>query len=219
MMEDIKRIFNTPVNNLLENKKIRFYSLREDNIRYNNNVYPDGVLNIVYKSNTIHKPEEQIGIEHPLDLMYKIKPFFYHLFSKYRNEIPWHHSYKIIFKVTLSLDTGKFYTLLNEYEMFERGEPLFRELEVERIDQHLYLDEDIMEEDLNNFINVPFQIVIEVDASYCYFTPLRVEEEILTQDFEPPKVTKSFKTNKCVICLSSELKIFQLLTLLCMLGM
>ena len=137
-MEDIKRIFNTPVNNLLENKKIRLYSLREENIRYNNIVYPDGVLNIVYKSNMIHKPEEQIGIEHPLDLMYKIKPFYYYLFSKYRNGIPWHHSYKITFEVTLSFDTGKFYTLLNKYKMFELREPFFKELEVEQNDQHLY---------------------------------------------------------------------------------
>ena len=99
--------------------------------------------------------------------MYKINPFYYYLFSKYRNKIPWHHSYKITFEVTLSFDTGKFYTLLNKYKMFELREPFFRELEVEQNDQHLYLDEDITEEDFNNFINDPFQIVIEVNASYC----------------------------------------------------
>ena len=91
--------------------------------------------------------------------------------------------------------------------MLELKEPFFNDLELERNDQHLYL-EDFMEKDLEKFDNVPFHIVIKVNARYCInyndFIPLSDEEEILTQDFEPPKLSTSFKPDKCVLCLSNE---------------
>ena len=166
----------------------------------------------MYKSNTINAPKE-IGIDHPLDLAYKLKTFYYYLFSKHRNEIPWHHSYGITFKVILSFNTDEFFTLINEYEMLELKEPFFNHLEVELIDQHLYL-QDFTEEHFKNFIKVPFHLVIEVNARYCNdfnnFDQLSVEEEIeleeeiLTHDFEPPKLSKSFKTRDYVVCLSKD---------------
>ena len=113
-MENIKKFFND---------KLYFYSGREEDVRYNN-IMSDAILSIVYKSNKINEFKE-IGIDDYLDLAYKLKPFYYYLFSKYRNEIPLCHSYKITFKVILSFDTDEFFTLINEYEMLELKEPFF----------------------------------------------------------------------------------------------
>ena len=169
-----------------------FYSLRNEYIS-EYNFTKDATLNISYKTNTIHQPIK-LRISNYKDLMDKINPFIYYIASKYQNIKEWSQEYEIRFDVGVTFSIEEYVCVLSDYKLSTQYDDT-----IDITEQEL---DDYTEEDIEKFISVPFHIIIDVHADYI--SGINNDDEEIIEDEEPVKITKSFKTDQCVICLNNQ---------------
>ena len=129
--------------------------------------------------------------------MDKVNPFIYYLASKYQNVRTWFNEYEIKFDVAVALSEEEHTPILCDYKL----STYLNDTPLDITEQEL---DDYTEEDIEKLISVPFHILIDVYAEYFdRFNYTSQSEEEIIEDEEPVKITKAFKADQCVICLTN----------------
>ena len=155
-------------------------------------------MTCVYKSNIIDNIES-LGITNTNDLSNKIKPLIYYLLSKHLKREENYDRYVVFLEVALFL--------VNESCDDEDKYIIIDRIYVDKPEGYwLVLDREDRYDINESLLSKPFEIHIDIDCEYSPARESEAEDEPEEEEIEedPVAVSKPFKTDQCVVCLSKE---------------